>query len=810
MLRPFLKKDKPKLPFLFSQPNPAHNENEKLSGNARRLENKKKPSKRAAQKILHYEALFEDGICHLSNTEYSIAFELLDINYQIARRDEQIRIFTKWCEFYNSFDDQVRLQIICRNRYVRTQLLKEIITIPDFADQLNYHRHEYNEVIMSQAVQGQNGIQREKHLIITFSAKSYEEAILSAGRLKSEVTAGVKAVGGGCRYLSGIERCYQIASFFEGDYYQWSYIDLLKQSLTTKDFIAPDFFDFKKNDQFKFVSEGKTFYGKILYFKHYPPNLSDAIMSDFSNLPFDITVSQHILPVDPEEALDVIQRQIASMDMEVENRTQKAMSENRFSVYIPFELQRKMDQAKEFMDDLQNKNQQMFRNVIFVYTAASSQEDLNKQVERIMQCARKRNCRLAAPVEQQELALNAVLPIGRNDFSLFRTLNTAATAVTLPFSAQDMFQKTGLYYGINAVTNQIVFIDRRNLMNPSGFFLGVPGSGKSFKAKEEIISVLMKYPEDDVIIIDPEREFSPLANEFGGEVITISSASTNHLNPMDISDYYSDADSPVQFKSEFLLSLFELLSGKRGLSDDEKGILDRVIRATYEIFYQQGGKKEQMPTLQDFYEILQQQPEDVAQRLCLSLELYIKGSLSVFAHQTNVQIDKRFVVYDTCELNKQLKALGLMVVLDQIWNRITANKTAGRRTWIYTDEFYLLFADEHSANYYYELYKRARKWGAIPTGITQNVTDLLRSQTACTMLSNAEFVILMNQSASDRVTLSEIMNISERQMEYVTDVDSGEGLIIAGKNIIPFVDKFPKDTKLYHLMSTKFQENATI
>lgn len=795
--------------FPFFQKNQAKKENVKLSGSSGTKSRQNKKMQKTAQRVLKYEALFEDGICQLSDTEYSIAFELMDINYQIARREEQIRIFTKWCEFYNSFDNQVRLQVVCRNRYVRAKFLKEAVTIPDFSDGLNYHRHEYNEVIMSQAVQGQNGIQREKHLIITFSAKSYAEALASAGRLKSEVMAGIKSVGGGCRYLSGIERCYQIASFFESDFYQWNYIDLLKQSVTTKDFIAPDFFDFKKNDQFTFVSEGKTFYGKIIFFKHYPPNLSDALMADFTNLPFDITISQHILPVDPKEAMEIVQSQIAAMDMEVENRTQKAMSQNRFSVYIPFELQRKMDEAKELMDDLQNKNQRMFRNVIFVCTTANSQEDLDEQVERIQQTARKRNCRMASPVEQQELALNAVLPIGRNDFSLFRTLNTAATAVTLPFSAQNLFQKTGLYYGINAVTNQIVFIDRRNLMNPSGFFLGVPGSGKSFKAKEEIISILMKYPEDDVIIIDPEREFSPLAKEFGGEIITISSVSESHLNPMDISDYYSDSDSPVQFKSEFLLSLFEMLSGKRGLSDDEKGILDRVIRATYEIFYQNGGRKEQMPTLQDFYEILQAQPEDTAKRLCLSLELYIKGSLSVFAHQTNVKLNKRFVVYDTCELNKQLKALGLMVVLDQVWNRITANKTAGRRTWFYTDEFYLLFQDEHSANYYYELYKRARKWGAVPTGITQNVSDLLRSPTACTMLSNAEFVILMNQSASDRATLSEIMNISERQIEFVTDVDSGEGLIIAGKNVLPFVDKFPKDTKLYHLMSTKFNEESS-
>ena len=422
-----------------------------------------------------------------------------------------------------------------------------------------------------------------------------------------------------------------------------------------------------------------------------------------------------------------------------------------------------------------------------------------------MAAARKNNCKMGYLDYLQEKAMNSTMPVGKNSIEIQRTLTTASTGIFVPFTAQELFQEGGMYYGLNALSRNLIFFNRKTLKNPNGFILGTPGSGKSFSAIREIVNVLLST-EDEVLIIDPEREYAQLAKGFGGEIIHISAGSKAHINPLDITMDYADDDNPLLLKSEFVLSLCELLiGGRNGMTAAQKTVIDRACKMTYQPYFSNPNKNP-VPTLKDFYKILKEQPENEAVSIALSLELYIEGSLSVFANPTNIDTNNRFIVFDIRDLGKQLKTMGILIVLDQIWNRITQNRALGKRTWIYIDEIYLLFQNEYSANYLFELYKRARKWGAIPTGITQNVEDLLVSDLARRMLSNTDFVMMLNQATSDRVELAALFNISNQQVSYVTNSQEGQGLLFAGNAMIPFIDKFPTDTDLYAMMTTKIEE----
>jgi len=472
---------------------------------------------------------------------------------------------------------------------------------------------------------------------------------------------------------------------------------------------------------------------------------------------------------------------------------------------IPYELKYSLAEAEELLDDLQNKNQRMFKATILIFTSADSDEELDENVYQILSTARKNNCKIGYLDYLQEEGLNSTLLLGYNFVEIQRTLTTASTAIFIPFTTQELFQKGGMYYGLNALSRNLIFFDRKTLKNANGFILGTPGSGKSFTAKREMVNVLLNT-DDEVMIIDPESEYTSLVKGFGGEVINVSSSSNVNINPLDITMNYADDEDPLSLKAEFMLSLCELLiGGRNGLTASEKTIIDRTVKLTYAHHFS-SPKRYPVPTLVDFYEVLKKQPEIEAENIALSLELYVKGSLGVFAKPTNIDINNRLVCYDIKDLGKQLRTMGMLIVLDQIWNRITQNRAIGKRTWIYMDEIYLLFQNEYSANFLFELYKRARKWGAIPTGITQNVEDLLISDLARRMLSNSDFIIMMNQATTDRLELAQLLNISNQQLGYVTNANAGQGLLFSGDSIIPFIDKFPINTRLYQMMTTKPDE----
>lgn len=751
--------------------------------------------------------MFEDGICEIEEGLYSKSIKFSDINYQTARREDQMDIFTRYCEALNYCDPSIHAQINIINRKIDKQTFKENMFLGMADDALNDYRKEMNTMLAGKALEGQNSMIREKYLTFSTNAPSYEAAIQSLARLETDLTSHFKALGCDVKTLSGKERLELIHEVFRPEErFTFEYDYLVESSLTTKSFIAPTSFDFnisRKGDLYAFDDH----VGQVLYLKELPADLSDVIISALSDLPIDMNIAIHLTNVDQGKALEYVRRQISFMEMEATGKQDAAMQKGRnANIAIPMETRRSHEAAIKLLDDLENKNQRMFKVTLLIYTYAKDLETLADNTFQIISTARQKNVKIDKLDLLQREGMNSILPLGKKHVDIERTLTTVSTAIFVPFTTMELYQNGGMYYGLNALSHNLIFFDRKSLPVANGVILGTPGSGKSFAGKREMSNVLLNDPNSEVIIIDPEREYTALAQGFDGEVVHISAGSKNYINPFDITMDYSDDDDPLLLKNEFILSLCELIAGgKQGLSHGQRTVADRACRITFEPYFADP-VKHLPPNFKSFYEILKSFPEPEAKSLALSLELYIEGSLSVFSHHTNVDTKKRLVVYDVRDLGKQLRTFGMLIVLDQIWNKITQNRLLGKRTYIYIDEFQLLLQNEYSANYFFELWSRARKWGAIPTGITQNVETLLLSDLARRMLSNSQFIMLLNQATSDRLELAGLLNISSKQLSYVTNSEPGHGLLIAGKSIVPFIDNFPQDTKLYKMMTTKIEE----
>jgi len=747
--------------------------------------------------------MFEDGICEVTKGLYSKTVKFSDINYQIAKRDDQIEIFSKYSEFLNYFDSSIPFQISIISRIIDKEDFQRTMFLEKNGDRLDTFVDEYNDILTQKALQGQNSTIREKYLTFSVYAPSYESAISSLSRIEIDVSNIMKTLGCEVKSLSGHERLELFHNTFKdnNDKFTFDYDSLFISDLKTKDFISPQSFNFTNKNTFEFGNK----IGQVVYLKDLPPDLSDKLLSELSDTPISMQISMQVTSVDQDKALDLVKRKISFMDQQKIDEQLKAIKAGYDAEMIPHELRRSIVEAEELLDDLQNKNQRMFKFTMLIFISANDEDTLSENLYQISSLARKNNCKLSTLDYMQEEAINSVLPIGYNFVNIQRTLTTSSTAIFIPFTTQELFQNGGMYYGLNALSHNLIFFDRKSLKCPNGFILGTPGSGKSFAAKREIISNLLKNRNDEVIIIDPEREYSALATGFDGEIVNISQNSNNHINPMDISDSYGDDNDPLSAKFDFMLSMCELLvGGNMGLTAIEKTIIDRSVKLTYANYFTK--KNVPIPTLKDFYTIVKSQPEPEAANIAIAIELYVTGSLDVFSQHTDIDLSKRLVVFDIKDLGKQLKTLGMLIVLDMIWNRITENRKKGIRTWVYIDEIYLLFRNEHCSNFLFEFYKRARKWGAIPTGITQNVEDLLRSDNARAMLSNSDFIMMLNQATTDRKELSTLLNISEQQLGYVTHSSEGQGLLFVGNAILPFIDKFPKNTSLYKIMTTKPEE----
>ena len=761
---------------------------------------------KSAQDSIPYERMWPDGICRVADGHYTKTIQFQDINYQLSQNEDKAAIFEGWCDFLNYFDSSIQFQLSFLNLAASEETFARAINIPLQGDDFDSIRVEYMTMLQNQLAKGNNGLIKTKYLTFGVDADSLKAAKPRLERIETDILNNFKRVGVAAESLDGKARLAQLHGIFHMDEqvpfrFEWEW--LAPSGLSTKDFIAPSGFEFRTGKQFRM---GKK-YGAVSFLQILAPELNDRMLADFLDMESSLIVSLHIQSVDQIKAIKTVKRKITDLDKSKIEEQKKAVRAGYDMDIIPSDLATYGAEAKKLLQDLQSRNERMFLVTFLVLNTADNPRQLDNNIFQASSIAQKYNCQLTRLDFQQEEGLMSCLPLGLNQIEIQRGLTTSSTAIFVPFTTQELFQngKEALYYGINALSNNLIMVDRKLLKNPNGLILGTPGSGKSFSAKREIANCFL-LTNDDIIICDPEAEYAPLVERLHGQVIKISPTSSNYINPMDLNLDYSDDESPLSLKSDFILSLCELIvGGKEGLQPVQKTIIDRCVRLVYQD-YLNDPRPENMPILEDLYNLLRAQDEKEAQYIATALEIYVTGSLNVFNHQSNVDINNRIVCYDIKELGKQLKKIGMLVVQDQVWNRVTINRAAHKSTRYYIDEMHLLLKEEQTAAYTVEIWKRFRKWGGIPTGITQNVKDLLSSREVENIFENSDFVYMLNQAGGDRQILAKQLGISPHQLSYVTHSSEGEGLLFYGSTILPFVDHFPKNTELYRIMTTKPQE----
>ena len=768
--------------------------------------NRTDKKKKSAQDSIPYERMWPDGICRVAGSRYTKTIQFQDINYQLSQNEDKTAIFEGWCDFLNYFDSSIQFQLSFLNLAASEETFARAINIPLQGDDFDSIRVEYTTMLQNQLARGNNGLIKTKYLTFGIDADSLKAAKPRLERIETDILNNFKRLGVAAETLDGKARLAQLHGIFHMDEqvpfrFEWDW--LAPSGLSTKDFIAPSGFEFRTGKQFRM---GKK-YGAVSFLQILAPELNDRMLADFLDMESSLIVSLHIQSVDQIKAIKTVKRKITDLDKSKIEVQKKAVRAGYDKDIIPSDLATYGAEAKKLLQDLQSRNERMFLVTFLVLNTAANPRQLDNNVFQASSIAQKYNCQLTRLDFQQEEGLMSALPLGLNQIEIQRGLTTSSTAIFVPFTTQELFQngKEALYYGINALSNNLIMVDRKLLKNPNGLILGTPGSGKSFSAKREIANCFL-LTNDDIIICDPEAEYAPLVERLHGQVIKISPTSSNYINPMDLNLDYSDDESPLSLKSDFILSLCELIvGGKEGLQPVQKTIIDRCVRLVYQT-YLNDPRPENMPILEDLYNLLRAQDEKEAQYIATALEIYVTGSLNVFNHQSNVDINNRIVCYDIKELGKQLKKIGMLVVQDQVWNRVTINRAAHKSTRYYIDEMHLLLKEEQTAAYTVEIWKRFRKWGGIPTGITQNVKDLLSSREVENIFENSDFVYMLNQAGGDRQILAKQLGISPHQLSYVTHSSEGEGLLFYGSTILPFVDHFPKNTELYRIMTTKPQE----
>ena len=750
--------------------------------------------------------MFPDGICRVTDTYYTKTIQFQDINYQLSQNEDKTAIFDGWCDFLNYFDASVHFQLTFLNMAANKDTYGTQITIPLRGDEDDAIRTEYTQMLRDQLAKGNNGLIKTKYLTFGIEADGMKTAKPRLERIETDVLNNFKRLGVAAEPLNGTERLRLLHDMLRIDDpapFRFSWDWLAPSGLSVKDFIAPSSFEFAKGNYFGIGQKR----GAVSFLQILAPELNDRMLADFLDMESSLIVTMHVQSVDQVSAIKTIKRKITDLDrMKIEEQ-KKAVRSGYDMDIIPSDLATYGVEAKKLLQELQSRNERMFLLTFLVLNIADSVPKLRNNVFQASSIAQKYNCQLVRLDFRQEEGLMSSLPLGLNQVEIQRSLTTSAVAIFVPFTTQELYQNgsEALYCGLNALSNNLIMVDRKFLKNPNGLILGTPGSGKSFAAKREIANVFF-VTNDDIIICDPEAEYGPLVERLHGQVIKISPTSPHYINPMDLNLNYSDDENPLSLKSDFILSLCELIvGGKDGLQPVEKTIIDRCVRMVYRD-YLNDPKPENMPVLEDLYQELRRQEEKEAQYVATALEIYVTGSLNVFNHRTNVDIQNRIVAFDIKELGKQLKKIGMLVVQDQVWNRVTVNREAHKATRYYIDEFHLLLKEEQTAAYSVEIWKRFRKWGGVPTGVTQNVKDLLSSREVENIFENSDYIYMLNQASGDRQILAKQLNISPHQLSYVTHSGEGEGLLFYGNIILPFVDRFPKDTELYKAMTTKPSE----
>ena len=776
-----------------------------VNGAKKKADKKAEEKRLSAQKSIPYREMARDGICRVQDKYYSKTIRFYDINYQLAQNEDKNAIFENWCDFLNYFDSSIHFQLSFINHHSNMKEFESVIQIKPRHDAFDDVRMEYAQMLKNQLAKGNNGLVRTKYITFGVEAENIREAKPKLERIESDILNNFKILGVPAYPLNGVERLQILYETFNPDVmtdFQFDYGSMIRTGLNTKDYVAPTSFVFRDRNTFQM---GNTI-GAVSYLQILAPELTDKMLAEFLDIDKNLIVNLHVQSVDQMKAIKLVKSKVTDINrMKIEEQ-KKAVRAGYDMDIIPSDLNTYGGEAKRLLEDLQSRNERMFLvTVVFLNTAKNKQE-LENVVFQTAGIAQKYNCALKRLDYQQEPGLMSSLPLGKNWIPIKRALTTTSTAIFVPFTTQELFMGgESIYYGLNALSNNLIMADRKKLKNPNGLILGTPGSGKSFSAKREITNAFL-VTDDDIIICDPEAEYAPLVERLHGQVIHIGPASTQYINPMDINSNYSEEDNPLALKADFILSLCELVvGGKEGLQPVEKTVIDRCVHVVYRKYFE-NPTPENMPLLEDLYNALLTQDEPEARHVAAALEIYVKGSLNIFNHHTNVDIHNRIVCFDIKQLGKQLKKLGMLIVQDAVWGRVTANRSAGKSTRYYADEFHLLLKEEQTAAYSVEIWKRFRKWGGIPTALTQNVKDLLASPEVSNIFENSDFVYMLNQANGDRQILAKQLNISPHQLSYVTHSGEGEGLLFFGNVILPFVDHFPKDLELYRILTTKLNE----
>lgn len=774
---------------------------------------------RTAQDTVPIIEFYKKGIIETSPGNFSKTYQLNDANFSLAPDEEQITMFSRYEKFLNTFNSDTHLEITVNNRNINEETLLKNTLLKTRQDNLNHLRDEMNNVLKSKLSEGRNNLVSDKYFTISTKASDIKDAARVFSRLDSEINAGIKTVVGSqtseTKPLSTEKRIkvlHDIINVGNEDSLpdNINIQDILNSGLSIKDVISPSGFQFYPN----YFKMGDKF-ARVLFIKHLPNVMSTDFLSEISALPFNLTTSIYLEPIDVDKALSIVKTQMTNINADVIKAQKTAAKEGYGANLISSDLRFAQEQGENLISDLRGRNQKAFFFTGTIMHYADSLEELDKDTKSIITLGNRFLCTISKLTFQQEYGFRNALPLGINDLSLRRLLPTESAALFIPFSTQELMQDGGVYYGLNALSNNMLLFNRLNSKNQNGVILGQPGSGKSFTAKREIITIFLST-DDDIYIIDPEEEYTSMTIALGGEHIHLEAGSNVYINPFDMDIQYANEEDgqrdPVTMKSDYICMLCETaMSGRYQLTSGEKSIIDRCVRELYKPYLKHMSTlpaeitcdTSASPTMDSFYELLMSQPEPDAQNIALSLEIYCRGSFDTFAHHTNVDINNRLVVYDIKDIGTGMLELGLQVCLNHVWNKIISNKSKNKRTWFYIDEFHMLTKTESSSTFLLQIWKRARKWAGVPTAITQNVGDLLKTDTAQEILNNCELVIMMSQSPIDRMSLANLYHISDAQLAYITDAPPGQGLMHTGRTIVPFKDNFPEDTLLFDIMSTK-------
>ncbi len=795
-------KPKPKAGLSFAEKKRLAELKRSLAGNSKE---QAKPT--TAQKTITFEKMYRDGICQVTHKFYTKMVEFYDINYELLEVEDKADILEEYSKLINYFDPSIKFELFLFNRKVNEQAIADQFDIPLQGDEFDDIREEYAQMLKNQSAKGNNGVIKSKYIIFGIESTGFKEARSKLNNIEKDVIRNLNNIGTSARALDGKERLRILHEYFNQgtmEPFRFSFKELAESGKSMKDYIAPPGFDFRYPTRFK----SGNMYGSVSYLDIIAPTFNDELIKKLLDIDDNLTLTMHMQTMDPVKAIKRLKGALTNIQkMKIEEQ-KKAVRSGYDMDILPTDIITYEKDTMELLDDLNTSNQKLVKMTFLITCYGRTKRELENITQRVSGIIQQANCNLRCMQYLQEQGLMASAPIGINETGIERDLTTKSSAILVPFSTQELFMPApAIYYGLNALSNNMIMADRKRLRTPNGVILGTPGSGKSFSAKREILSCFL-VTKDDIVICDPEGEYFPLVQALHGQVVKLATNSKDFLNPMDIQLSHKGDKEALKLKSDFLITLCDLIAGgKDGLENDEKGIIDECIRHIYDVYFE-NPTPENMPILEDLYNALLEHKNKKAERIANSLVLYVHGSQNYFNHRTNVDSRNRIMCFDIRDLGNQLKELGMLVVQDAVWNRVSQNRERKIATRYYCDEFHLLLKEKQTAIYSVEIWKRFRKWGGIPTGLTQNVGDFLKSEEIEGILGNSDFVYLLNQNAKDQHILADKLGLSEKQLMHVTNSEQGSGLILFDNVVIPFVDKYPTDTKTYAIMNTKPEESV--